>query len=96
VVENARREATLTSELVKKLETAADLLGDAQTDAGEYLEQVSDVLAETHKEFATSMERTLKKSNTAFFNELEGSVNSLNAIVKNIGDTLGNQMPPRR
>ena len=96
VVENARREATLTSELVKKLETAADLLGDAQTDAGEYLEQVSDVLAKAHQEFATNMESTLKKGNVTFNKELAVSVDYLRAIVQNIGDTLDSKMPPRR
>lgn len=95
VVENARREATLTSELVKKLETAAALLGNAQTDAGEYLEQISEVLTEAHQQFATNMENTLRKGNVNFNQELAKSVDYLRAIVQNIGDTL-DKMPPRR
>lgn len=96
VVENARREATLTSELVKKLETAAALLGNAQTDAGEYLEQVSEVLGEAHQAFANNMENTLKKGNTTFNKELSDSVEYLRDIVQELGETLDSKMPSRR
>lgn len=87
-VENARREASLTSELVSSLGSAATRLSAAQKDAEEYLEGVTDVLAEAHKAFADSVERTLRKGNADFHKELADAVNLLKGAIQDLGDTL--------
>ena len=69
-VENAKREASLTADVVQRIEAAARALGNAEGDVEKYLEQVSQVLADAHNEFAQGMQRTLNASNTAFYEQL--------------------------
>jgi hypothetical protein len=51
-VENAKREANLTSDILARIESSAQKLGQAQKDAEDYLLGISDVLASAHAEFA--------------------------------------------
>ena len=60
----------------------------AQADAGEYLQGVTEVLAEAHKAFAESVERTLRKGNADFHRELADAVNLLKGAIQDLGDTL--------
>jgi flagellar hook-basal body complex protein FliE len=87
-IENARKEASLTSELVNRLSSAAGTLSAAQKDAEEYLQGVTEVLAEAHKAFAESVERTLRKGNADFHKELAEAVNLLKGAIQDLGDTL--------
>lgn len=87
-VENARRDAALTSQLVRQIEDATAKLAAAQQDASEYLEGVSTVLAEAHEAFATSVETTLRKGNSQFHKELAEATNLLKGAIQDLGDTL--------
>lgn len=87
-VENARREASLSSELVTQLETASEKLGAALQDAEEYLEGVTNVLAVAHEEFAKNVEKTLHKGNAQFHKELSEAINLLKGAIQDLGDTL--------
>ncbi len=87
-VENARRDASLTSELVSRLASAAESLGAAQQQAEEYLANVTQVLEEAHEGFAKSVEQTLRKSNSAFHKELAEATNLLKGAIQDLGDTL--------
>jgi methyl-accepting chemotaxis protein len=87
-VENARKEASLTSQLVSSLGSAASTLSAAQKDAEEYLQGVTEVLAQAHKAFAESVERTLRKGNADFHKELADAVSLLRGAIQDLGDTL--------
>lgn len=87
-VENARREASLTSELVNRLQSASEKLGVAQQNAEEYLEGVTEVLAQAHEEFAKNVEKTLHKGNAQFHKELAEATNLLKGAIQDLGDTL--------
>lgn len=87
-VENARREASLTSELVNRLQSASEKLGAAQRDAEEYLEGVTEVLALAHEEFSKNVEKTLHKGNAQFHKELSEATNLLKGAIQDLGDTL--------
>lgn len=87
-VENAKKDAGLTTELVANLERASGQLQKAQTDAGKYLGGISDVLAKAHSEFATQLRATLTDNNKAYQAELAQATNYLKGAIQDLGDVL--------
>lgn len=87
-VENARRDASLTSEMLNQIDSATQKLIAAQLEAEHYLEDVSSVLADAHDEFAKNVTSTLRKGNTDFHTELATATNHLRGAVQDLGDTL--------
>lgn len=97
-VELARREASLTEDVLARIEGSAARLGAAQKQADEYLAGVSNVLGESHTTFATEVRRTLDKANTEFHNKLSTAVGLLSSGVQELEVTLaamGNLNPAR-
>ncbi len=97
-VELARKEASLTTDILTRIESSATRLGTAQKQADEYLEGVSRVLGEAHMTFATEVRRTLEKANTEFHNKLGAAVGLLSSGVQELEVTLasmGNMKPAR-
>jgi hypothetical protein len=98
-VEAARREASLTSDVLARIEGSATRLGTAQKLADEYLDGVSKVLGEAHNSFASEVKRTLDKANVEFHTKLAQAVGMLHAAVGELEVTLasmGNLTPVRR
>ena len=87
-VENAKKDAGLTTELVANLERASGQLQKAQTDAGKYLSGISEVLAKAHSEFATQLKATLTDSNKTYQTELAQATNYLKGAIQDLGDVL--------
>lgn len=87
-VDAARKEATLTGDILSRIETSASRLGAAQKQADEYLAGVSRVLGEAHTSFATEVKRTLDKANTEFHTKLTSAVGLLSAAVGELELTL--------
>jgi hypothetical protein len=97
-VELARKEASLTGDVLARIESSATRLSTAQKQADEYLAGVSRVLGEAHTTFATEVKRTLEKANTEFHNKLSGAVGLLSSGVQELEVTLaamGNMKPAR-
>jgi len=97
-VELARKEASLTTDILSRIESSATRLGTAQKQADEYLEGVSKVLGEAHMTFATEVRRTLETANTEFHNKLGAAVGLLSSGVQELEVTLasmGNMKPAR-
>jgi DNA anti-recombination protein RmuC len=92
-VENAKREASMTSEIISKIEAAAAQLGNAQKESEEYLRGVSEVLVKAHDSFAENVERTMREGNRAFQGELSSAVQLLSGAIKNLGDTIDDFSP---
>lgn len=87
-VENARREASLTGELVARLEAAGSALARAEVEARDYLEGINRVLAKAHGSFAENVERTLRQGNAQFHKELATAVDYLKGAIEELGDSL--------
>ena len=87
-LENAKKDAKLSTELVANLERASGQLQKAQTDAGKYLSGVSEVLAKVHSEFATQLKATLNEGNKAFQSELAQATSHLKGAIQDLGDVL--------
>jgi len=87
-IENARHEASMTSEIVSRIQKATQQLGIAQGKAEEYLHGLTEVLAQAHSEFAGNVELTLKRSNTQFHEELSRAVSLVSGAIQDFGDVL--------
>nr|WP_267876825.1 anti-phage ZorAB system protein ZorA [Massilia aquatica] len=98
-VESARREASLTSDILARIEGSAQKLGTAQKQADEYLAGVSEVLGNAHTTFATEVKRTLDKANNEFHTKLSSAVGLLSSAVSELEVTLasmGTMAPVRK
>ena len=94
-IDNAKRDASMTSEIIGRIETAAQHLAIAQTQSEEYLQGVSEVLVKAHESFQENVENTLREGNRTFQSELSSSVQLLSGAIKNLGDVV-DDIPPRR
>lgn len=92
-IDNAKREASMTSEIIGRIEAAAAQLGTAQKESEEYLRGVSEVLVKAHDSFAENVERTLREGNRQFQGELSGAVQILSGAIKNLGDVVDDISP---
>lgn len=88
VIENARKEASLTEEIISRFQQAAEILGETKRQADEYLKQVNEVLAKTHQDFAAHVSNTMREANRTFQQELEVAVRMVSDAVKELGETL--------
>lgn len=88
MVETARREASLTGDILNRIEGSATRLGQAQKQADDYLEGVSRVLGEAHTSFANEVKRTLDKANIEFHTRLAQAVGLLSSEIDELGLTL--------
>lgn len=93
-IENAKREASMSSDTIGRIEAATSQLGKAQVQSEEYLRSVSEVLVKAHEAFAENVERTLREGNRQFQAELSTAVQLLSGAIKNLGDVV-DDFPPR-
>lgn len=89
-VENAKREASMTTELVNSLQVASQRLTEAQRTADTYLAGVTEVMGEAHGAFAKQMEVTLREGNRVFHEELAQATGLLKGAIQDLGDVLDN------
>lgn len=89
IVESARKEASLTEDVLTRIEGSAQKLFAAQHQADTYLSSVSDVLTQTHKDFTSNMRSTLKDVNNQFFDHLTTAVSRLREGIEELEATLG-------
>lgn len=86
LLDAARREATLSTTLVDRLEAGASQLAGASVRATDYLERINAVLEEAHAAFARGLERALREGNRQFQAELAEAVGHLRTVVEELGD----------
>lgn len=84
----ARREAGLSTDVVARLEAAAQSLGRAEQRAEHYLQGVSAVLAQAHAAFAENLQHSLQAGNAQFQRELAEAVGILKDAIEHLGDVL--------
>ncbi|MDX2308752.1 MAG: MotA/TolQ/ExbB proton channel family protein [Hyphomicrobium sp.] len=89
-ISNARRDASMTSELVRSLEGAASKLVAVQGEADAYLAKVSDVIRDAHGSFTTSMAETVKQANADFHVHLRNAVSLLGSSIEELESVLSN------
>ncbi len=98
-VASARKEATLTADILARIDSATQKLAAAQNQADRYLGQVTEVLEQTHQEFASSMRNTLNEANQQFFQHLTDATSLLRESIGELDAALsgiGSHPPNRR
>jgi hypothetical protein len=93
-VENARREASMTRELVNAMDAASLRLREAQEATRNHLGDLTDGLVEVHQEFADQMKKTLREGNSAFHTELSQATGMLKGAITELGDALERMPTP--
>lgn len=88
VVEAARREASLTVDVLARIDSAAQKLAIAQNQADHYLSRVTDILQQAHQEFAMGMRRTLGEAHQQFFHHLTEATAKLREAIEELAITL--------
>lgn len=89
-IELAKREASVSANLVDSLQAASQRLTEAQRTADTYLQGVTDVLGEAHSAFAQQVMATLREGNKAFHEELAQATGLLRGAIQELGDVLDN------
>jgi ABC-type transporter Mla subunit MlaD len=87
-VDVAKRDVALTSDLVGRLEAAAQKLVAAQGQADEYLAKVSEVIAATHRTFSEGMGETLGRANNSFHQALTNATSQLSTAFSELEEML--------
>ena len=85
IVENARREASVATDVIARNEVASQGLAQAQKQADEYLKGVTTILAATHEKFASSLSNTLQGQYNQFFNHLSEATGMLRSAIQELG-----------
>lgn len=94
-VELARKEASLTADVLQRIESSTAKLSAAQMAADEYLDGVSQVLSGSSEAFRESVVSTLSKVNHDFHTKLSSAVGLLSTAVQELEVTLGSIAPKR-
>jgi hypothetical protein len=94
-VDVAKRDVALTTDLVARLEAAAQKLVAAQGQADEYLSKVTEVLKQTHSTFTSQMAESLKRANGDFHEHLSKSTSLLASTIAELDGTII-EFSPRR
>lgn len=89
IVEQARRDAAMSHDVISRIEAATEKLTAAQQQADGYLEKVSDVIAHSHESFSTGMTKAVGEANREFHQALADSVKLLREGIQELEDTLG-------
>jgi ABC-type transporter Mla subunit MlaD len=88
LVDSAKHDVSMTSDVLRRIEDASRQLGNAQVQADEFLRGVATVLAEAHEQVRTSVTTSLNKSNHEFQKKLSDAVGLLGGSIKELEDVL--------
>src|SRR5262249_41772591 len=88
IVTSAKKEASLTADVLSRIEGSAAKLAQAQRQADAYLGGISEVLSQTHQEFADNMRKTLGEANRQFYDQLSSATALLSAGIQELETTM--------
>ena len=83
-VERASREASLTADVLSRIEGAAQKLSAAQLEAERFLDEVTEVLEKSHERFADGMRSTVVDANRQFHKELSQATGLLKDAIQEL------------
>jgi Mg2+ and Co2+ transporter CorA len=88
LAEQVRRDASMSGEVLARIESATGKLIAAQKDADDYLSRISDVIAVAHQSFSEGMTRAVGEANREFHLALSDSVKLLREGIHELESTL--------
>jgi ABC-type transporter Mla subunit MlaD len=83
-VDVASREASLTGDVLSRIESATQKLAAAQHAADSFLDEVTDVLATSHERFSEGMRSTVITANKQFHQELSQATGLLKDAIQEL------------
>lgn len=89
-MDSAKKEATVTKDLVDGIQRASTRLTEAQAATVTNLEEATQAIADAHSAFAKEVENTLREGNRVFHEELAQATGLLKGAIQDLGDTLDN------
>lgn len=90
LLDQARREAAMSGDVLARIEGATAKLVDAQHAADDYLTKVAAVIGESHEAFTGGMVKAVGAANRDFHQALSDSVKLLREGIQDLEETLGN------
>ncbi len=88
LAEQVRRDASMSGEVLEKIEMATARLVSAQKEADNYLSKISDVIGVAHQSFSEGMTRVVGEANREFHQALSDSVKLLREGIHELESTL--------
>ena len=88
LAEQVRRDASMSGEVLDRIESATGKLVAAQQDADNYLSKISDVIGVAHQSFSEGMSRAVGEANREFHQALSDSVKLLREGIHELESTL--------
>ena len=92
-IEIARKDASVTSDILSRIESSAAKLAEAHKSADEYLEGINEVLATSNAAFRDAVVSTLTSVNRDFHAQLSTAVGLLGGAVQELEVSLGSFAP---
>lgn len=87
-VENASREASLTADVLGRIEGATQKLVAAQTEADGFLDEVADVIGQSHEKFSEGMRVVVVEANREFHTQLSRATGMLKEAIQELEASL--------
>ncbi len=87
-VENASREASLTADVLVRIEGATQKLVAAQTEADGFLDEVADVIGQSHEKFSEGMRGVVVEANREFHTQLSRATGMLKEAIQELEASL--------
>ncbi len=94
-VDSASREASLTADVLARIERATEGLVAAQTAADGFLDEVTEVIAGSHERFADGMRGAVVTANSQFHAELSRATGLLKEAIQELEGVVGS-VPARQ
>lgn len=88
MVEASRKEASITGDVLKRIEQSAQGLARVHGDFDKYLDGINAVLAESNDAFRNAVTSTLKEVNVEFHQHLKQAVNLLKSAIEELETTV--------
>lgn len=86
MVEAARKEASITESVLKRIEQSTQGLAQVHGDFDKYLDGVNAVLAESSQAFSNAITSILQEVNLKFKNDLDAAVNLLRSAIDGLAE----------
>jgi ABC-type transporter Mla subunit MlaD len=93
LVANAKTDVSITSDVLRRIEAAAQELGKAQGQTEQFMTGVATVLAKAHESFREAMLKTVRENNHEFQSKLSSAVALLGTSIKELDDVLSTATP---
>lgn len=96
LVANAKTDVSITSDVLRRIESAAKEFSKAQAQTEQFMTGVATVLGKAHESFREAMLKTVRENNHEFQTKLSSAVALLGTSIKELDDVLSTATPKGR